>query len=448
MKNKVGQILLPLGSENEFFEVTSGSFTSGGLEFRLDTGAFQFLAEEFISQGVLGIAIDPYSAFAEKLDEVAPVFRRRINVPDKGRKISSQALAVVRPMADELAVDLAPMYPYIHGWIGPQLAALVNEKSPRRQTLLEDVFVLHGFCYHLLLGIKHGLQVDINLRRAWSAVHHLRAACKSQTARANLAFVQSLMSSYSVEYVGCLRALPQANSSELVDNFDEFLADELYRQISVERYRLGLPPVARKALLATRTLARRLIRKKLFARFFDYGTKAVSVGTGIPLPNSEIAGTIAQEAYLPPIVDLTEPISTARQAWAKHRLAGNDAFSVTSPILQRRRVKPPVSMSFSDGILIVTYDFFDFTESFDLTNLPELGDPLLHESFRKYFAVNLDPPSTCSAHSSTIGPEAVKVEWREHEIKFTVGACCEEAAKAGLVTMLAYSQAKDYARNE
>jgi hypothetical protein len=447
------RILLPLGIENEFFEVTSGTLRpeSGPLNFayRLDTRGLSFLLEEFISQGALGLALDSHSGFTKDLHDVSPVLRKRVKAIDREGRIEQQVITVLRPVAEELGIDLAEMGGvYLHTWIGPQMEAIVREEERRRQALLESLFVLHSNCYHLLLGVKHGLQIDIDLPRTWSSIRRLRSGCRSGAARANLAFLQGLCGSYDIELVGCLRAHGTVNNADLVDSFEDFLADETYRQLSAEKYNLGFPSKVKGALSATRRLARRLVRKKKFSRFFDYGSRAISVGTGIPLPNSDIADAIVKKSYLPPIMDLTDPISAARQAWIGSGSERIEALSIVAPLLNRRRISFPLEIEFSEGRLVVVYNFFDFTGMYHLNGLPEPDDHDLQKFFGHFFAVNLDPPVECSLHDKLLSTKAVTVEWLGEEVRFEVTACCANAAKLALGAMLAYDKDKDYSEKD
>ena len=448
-QNTPSRVLLPIGIQNEFFTMSDPRGLRAGhrVNFAFDPSAFRFIAEEQIAQGATRIALDPRSAFSEgaALSAIGLALKSRVDVIDSDARIEKRRLVLLKPIADELTIDLDEIGPMIHESISPRLHTLVNERTSERRGLLESLFTLEGACYHLLLGMHYRLQIDIDLRKAWFATQRLRLASRSPPSSTNLAFIESLLRGYSIENVGGLKLTQKANGSQLAASFEEFLTDETYRQLSEARYALGIPSKVRQAVTASHRLARSLVSKKMFSRLFNYGSRAVSVFTGLPLPNSDIAEAILTDAYLPAIADTRSTITAARSAWS-HRLPDPDtsALAISRGGSSQDSIAYPLQRSYEDGTLLVRYDAYDFLEMFRMNGLPRAGDPEVERSFMRYFSKNLNVPTRCAEHRFDIGNAALEVEWSEAEVRFAVRACCEPAATNALAHLLAYDKTRDY----
>jgi hypothetical protein len=80
---------------------------------------------------------------------------------------------------------------------------------------------------------------------------------------------------------------------------------------------LGRFKTAVQAIPKINKAARRFFERKANKQVIDFGSRAVTVATGMPLPTSSLAESLLADQYLPPVVDLSSAISKAKMNWAK-----------------------------------------------------------------------------------------------------------------------------------
>jgi hypothetical protein len=429
------RLLLPIGAENAFFRITNGGITEGEFSFAADDSGFEYIAEEIIGQGATGFAVDALSFFAKPSPATSSILLRRVQCLDRRRNVHLKALAVLKPIIDELGTPTNNYGDIVHSWIGPAVVALNEKRDEAERQADHSVFQLYASLYHLLLGIRYHLQIDIDIARTWSAAQRLYSRCHTSEARTNLSFISGLLASYRKTDVGGLVVAVASNTNDLVASFEEFVDDEIYRQFSVERHSLGILIQVKHALSQTKRLARRLIRKKHFARFFSYGVKTVSLAVAAPIPNSELAEVLLSDKYLPPILSLEKSLLRARNAWTTQ--SPSTVLSFEAEMFQRGpRVTSPKSRTYLAPELRVTYDIYDFLDMFTFNDLPRPDEPGVRRAFEDYWNANLTSPVRCQLHDTEADISAITVEWTSNELAFRIRTCCEDAAERALITML------------
>ncbi len=168
--------------------------------------------------------------------------------------------------------------------------------------------------YKFLLGLEHGLQIDVDVSRIREAALLLRKHAKRTDTRAVLATIAGVLSPYVPTKAGVIEMVP-VESGDLVDTFRALLEDETYRAISQEFHRIGFPARLKEGLARLGSLSKRLVRKRQFKNVLTLGTKTITAATQVPLPDGELAERLLGKQYLPPTLSLAPALQKARKLW-------------------------------------------------------------------------------------------------------------------------------------
>jgi hypothetical protein len=318
------------------------------------------------------------------------------------------------------------------------VAEFINEKNLERKKAIEASFTLYTSLYHLMLGIRYRLQIDIDIRHLWSALQRLKLYCTSDASQTNMSFITGLLRAYRLEQVGSVTPKSDCDFDKLIDSFNNFIDDETFRQLSLERNLLGIPANVKKSLNTIRRLGRTLLHTKLFRSMFKYSMTGVAVATHIPTPSSDLAEAVLGSGggYLPPIVPLENHLNRAVERWVE---LGQEfgAIHFENPIATRKRSLRALKKLFRRDVLHVYFDLFDFLEHYEINPIPDAMDPQLQNLFESHVVGRRD--TTCASHGLVISPSALTLRWGE-TLRFSVRTCCEEA---GLIALSRFLSVRD-----
>lgn len=272
-----------------------------------DASSFPFIIEEIVSFGALGIAIPGWSLSNLAIDSLPPILRRRIKIIDKGLRILKMDRALREPICKEFG--LKRRLPGGH---------VITFERSLPKPIENAVLCLEAKWYLFMLGLEHGLQIDIDASGMRKAALLLRRHAKDSPTRAVLATMAGILAPYGPKQTGVIEMVP-AESGELVQTFLALVEDEMYRAISKEFYSIGFPSRLREGLSRIATLSKRLVRKREFKNIITMGTKTVTAATQIPLPDGELGERLLRKNYLPPTLSLAPALEKAKDAWRRSR---------------------------------------------------------------------------------------------------------------------------------
>jgi hypothetical protein len=225
----LSRILLPIGIDGLFVPITEGTTDTTGFHAQLhfDGGALRFLSQELISQGAIGIGTNPGSLLSKHRDDLDITLRTRVTTLDRRRELEGRAAMLVRPIAgnldfdpDQLAIcDFPVGYPQSYCLSLPQT----------RRQLWSDVVLTMNATYHVLLGIKNRMQIDVPLHAYRQALLRLREAVDDSAAETTIAFLLALVSSYRFETVRAVKPMLSDAADEWVEAFEILVEDEEFR---------------------------------------------------------------------------------------------------------------------------------------------------------------------------------------------------------------------------
>lgn len=292
------------------------SFPNGGKGAAVDGSSLWFVVEELVSFAVTDIALIGGYPAADFVDTLPASLKRRIVIVDKKQKCRSRADAILAPMADEFQVTLR----------GPGIE-FRRALDPEVQ---RAIAVVYFYLYTYLLGLENELQIDINLGSFKESISVLRKASRNPEFRATLAILAGVLETYSPQSITTFE-LRSSAPDRLVTLFQEFIADETYREMSTHTHLLGFPIHLQRSMTLLGRLAKQLVTKSPFKDLVNLSSKGISAATSLPIPTSEMYEPLLKTGYLPPIVSYGGAVQKAREAWA---LANPDY--VPHPLTKRR----------------------------------------------------------------------------------------------------------------
>lgn len=278
-----------------------------GKLYSRDASAFPFMIEEIVSYGAVSIGVPAGSLSIFALDSLPAILRRRIKILDKGLHTLKMDRAFREPICKEFG--LKREFPG---------KGVITFEQPLPKPIGDAILCLETEWYLFMLGLKNGLQINVDVSRIRKAALLLRKHTKDSATRAVLATMAGILAPYRPTQTEVIEMVP-AESGELVQTFLALVEDETYRAISKEFHNIGFPSRLREGLSRITTLSKRIVRKSKFKNIVTMGTKTITAATQIPLPDGELGERLLQKNYLPPTLNLAPALKKAKDAWERSR---------------------------------------------------------------------------------------------------------------------------------
>jgi len=273
----------------------------GKLSIFRDYSAIVYQVSELISYGVSEIAINALCDKDDILKSIPDGFKKRIIFVDQKDEARKKSEIILHPIAVELSIEFKDL----------------NSFSFSEGTFFHDEFtILFTNIRDFFIGIEEQLLIDIDLVAMRNAVFTLRNNLKSSDSMQSLAMLSGLLGSYEETSIDSITLIPTA-SGELVELFNRFLEDELYKELSQENHNLGI----QNKIVRSKTIISRLtkdILKKPFAKeIVDLSAKGLTVASGSPMPSSKTFDSLFSSIYLPPVAPIKPMLTIAKEKWKK-----------------------------------------------------------------------------------------------------------------------------------
>lgn len=262
-----------------------------------DSSAFPYQVEELIALGAIEVAVGTTFYTGDFIKSLPTSLKKRVVQVDKRGICGQRVVSLFAPIAEELGME-----PHNHTGL-----------SLRKQdkNLLEAAVTVYFSLYTFLIGMEHGLQVDIDLQGVIQSLKTLRENLRSGDARATAAILLGVFQTYRTVSIPAL-IFESAAPEQLLKLFEDFVRDETYRHLSMEAHKLGLPTKAKRAINLMGRYVQNLFQRPTVRQIADLSSKGLSVATQIPIPNSDMADALLRKGFLPPIVSLG---SAMRRSW-------------------------------------------------------------------------------------------------------------------------------------
>ena len=279
--------------------------TERGEEGMTRDGSFiPYIVEELISRSAYQVVFDyKTESFA---DTVPPALKGRVDWVDEGIGMR-KAQEYLSPLFEEL-------------FIGSDGYGFWNKKSKPSSEDRDNLRMLMNIDFNLrnfFLAIEGNLQVDIDLGEFQRSLLRARTVVRSAEGRARIAVLQGIMESYKVVESPCLVCMPTA-AENIVEHFRRLTHDAHYLDLSKNAMHLGYVEKSKRSLELMRRKIIDLLKNKVIRRGFNQSAKAISLATQVHVPETEVAESLLNRGYLPPIISLLEPISNALMLWEQH----------------------------------------------------------------------------------------------------------------------------------
>jgi hypothetical protein len=263
-----------------------------------------FLLEELISLGVVEVIVSDSWRYQKELNELPQAFKNRIVVSTPG-KSEQIAAKIFEPFFDEFGLQASA-------------GAVQYVRAPNEQykTTVDAGVSAFFDLPKFLHALSHKAQVQFDPADILANLTLLKEGSRSSEMRANASVLIGIFSSYQPathDSIVVQATAPQ----ELVQRFTDFTEDLYYQELSKEIHALGAFKTAIQAIPKINRAVRRFFERNVNKQAIDFGSRAVTVATGVPLPTSSLADSLLADQYLPPVVDLNSAISKAKVNWAK-----------------------------------------------------------------------------------------------------------------------------------
>ncbi|MGB7061041.1 MAG: hypothetical protein WBF13_01650 [Candidatus Zixiibacteriota bacterium] len=301
-ENSVGKLNRILVTETSFWkELREGGKYVG--EER-DFSSFRFIVEELVAHSATEIAIIPL--FHDQLLPCLPTeLRKRVAIVDHRFEQLRATHSLLTPVYEEFGIR-------------PRGGAFkIRRVSNCPEDLnTERIPLLAMLLYDFMLGLKHGLHVDIDLKFVQGVLEELAGIARSPEGRARVSILQGIFNCYRPRRTTSL-TIPKVADRKLLRMFDDLVEDVTFQELSRERYLLGFPTRLKRSLTNIKRCARDILDKKPFQGVFDLSSKIVHAATSVPVPDSEFAKSLLNQKYLPPVVSIGPLLEKARRTWMK-----------------------------------------------------------------------------------------------------------------------------------
>ncbi len=269
-----------------------------------DASSLQFLVEEMLAHSAVEIGILSSSVLGDAASTLPTALKKRVKVLDKDGVVRAKCDAVFRHIADELKLDLGGHGVAIGGYQPTQLQA--------------DAASLYLEFYPYLLALEHEMEIAIDVP-AWAELADaIRLQLKSPDARAVLSSISGIARTYSRTSVDAPVIRPSAHP-QLVEQFEQLLEDEAYRELSEQNKFFGIPAKAQYARTHVARTLRALLSKPAAAQLLESGSRAISTASHIPIPGKDALSRLFARDYLPPLVSYRDLVASAERSWRAAR---------------------------------------------------------------------------------------------------------------------------------
>jgi len=284
------------------------SFDNKWVLFR-DVTSFEFILESLIAHSACQIVLPSWGKNTDEglLDNVPQVLRKRVRFVNN-YSVWQLVKAILSPIFDEFSIEP------LEGGYG----LTCRKKLPVR--IENPIMTIFTSLPLLLLGLRHKVQVDIDIHKFRKAVSSVRQESRNPEGRANMSVLQGILGCYTPVTIDGLDMVPEA-SKEHTESFINFLEGSTFEGLSKENFGLGLPLRYRKSVTRIRQIVRKIVSSERFKPLVNASSKPVTIATGVPLPDADLVKAIVPSSYLPPIVSLKPVLEEARMAW--ERLLGD-----------------------------------------------------------------------------------------------------------------------------
>ena len=278
----------------------------------IDFSSFGYLLEEFVSFGVLRIAIPKSFPEISALNSAPEILRQRISIIDDESEIES-VKRLLNPLLREFEINL------------DEKTGELKKPTGLSRKLFSAIQKTRRDLECMALGLNHAIHIDLDPDTARTSARMLREVAQRSTSRAILASIEGFFSCYEKIEFNAVTP-PIGLPAAMISLFDRLVNDPQYVEYSEAVATLGSIRHRGRALSRIRTVCRAMSASDRIVSSWDYAAKAINVWTGVPIPQSSTLSNLVSSKSLPTTVDLQPARQRALKMWmnsANHNVLYN-----------------------------------------------------------------------------------------------------------------------------
>ena len=197
---------------------------------------------------------------------------------------------------------------------GKQYNRVLRYLEPIKKEVTDSSLILmynqvEDFLYKVFLAAKYQAEADVSMTEFIGvSIQSLLGGVKDTEARFRLKQLDGIFSHYSKPIkIETFTVVPSASIPSIYSRISEFLDEAEIIDLQKHRYRLGLPGMAKKALLSCKKIANHISTDARYKGWIAPATElihTVEATTGIKIPKIDILKEFYATGYNPPLVDL------------------------------------------------------------------------------------------------------------------------------------------------
>jgi hypothetical protein len=434
MPEQVNKILLPQDVEESFLKITSEFGIDKRIEFSLDPNSYNYIFEEFISRGAIGMLLLPTSGYIKNLDTYEVQLRKRTLIADKKLKTFNLLNLIFKSIAQELNINIEQCQP--NSTFNYQRAIVFNEQHYMKRQLLKCFAIAYENTYSFLIGLKENIQISIKLPQTINALISLKCYCNGANSRRNCAILIGVLQTYKPVSIPGLSLQKSSANLDLVKNFKHFIKDELYIYISYSHHAFSLGNIGINIQRTIDNIGRavnKLIKKGKYNETIDFGTKIITASTGVPIPSYKALENLVNfETFLPPIINLADILNTAKENWIQQNQSSGFIDLGTDIMKDALDIEHPLEYTFQNVNKNKEHIILKMTSRFDGKNIVILMTPNkslqkeIIDIFKDLHKWNYSTSVSCEKHKSTTSFSDLTLRYSDSKIECRFTPCCEE----------------------
>jgi hypothetical protein len=284
-----------------------GSSSSG---ITVDYSVYPFVIEELISVGALSVAVVRGTGQEKAVQALSKYMVHRVTVIDPA-KVAAQLETMFDPIATELRSEFSfPGIPIV-GISAKQDGEPLDNEPFDKMSFFRRCAGLYPALFKIILGMEHGLQIEVDLEQAKEALTFLRENLKTRGARDILAIISGLLSSYHSVPIDTIEPSRATNSQML----QQLFADSSYQQMAIAAYDFGVAERVEMAKRIFEDSAKSLLDVSWLGGIIGPASRLLQLAK--PRAQRNISNKLPYGGFLPPILPFDLVRRRAQETWLR-----------------------------------------------------------------------------------------------------------------------------------
>ncbi|MBP0614180.1 hypothetical protein J6595_01070 [Jiella sp. KSK16Y-1] len=265
-----------------------------------------YIIENLIYSGATEVIItDSWRYSNEYYDEISKLpksAKNYVKIVDISRRTALISNDIFESIFDDLGIE------FERSAYRMKREAISREEEVARNSAMVAHSQLPNFLEALFLKCHFhfdmfGLQQDLE---------NVRRQIKDPEGRIRIAGIQGILSTYRPFDLAAATLIAEASKAQS-DRLLEIILSSEFKALSADTLMLGGLTNIQHVVSQINFRTRKLLNSASAKGFLSYTQKAATAASGVPIPTTELADSLLKEAFLPPVVDMSEIINKAKK---------------------------------------------------------------------------------------------------------------------------------------